>query len=218
MKLLTAALDLLFPPKCPFCRRVLDDPRAPLCPKCQPILPWLEKKESFRKVEHTAGCWSPLVYKDMVRACIHRYKFTPVPALGQPLGLLAVQCALDHPEIAPDVVTWTPLSRKSLKKRGFDQAQMLAREVGRGLRVPVEPLLEKSRETAQQSLLETPSERKANILGAYRLREGARVEGKKILLVDDVVTSGSTLSACAAELKRAGAAEIWCVTLAQAGK
>ena len=218
MKLLTAALDLLFPPKCPFCRRVLDDPRAPLCPKCQPLLPWLEKKESFRKVEHTAGCWSPLVYKDMVRACIHRYKFTPVPALGQPLGLLAAQCALDHPELATDVVTWTPLSRKSLKKRGFDQAQLLAREVGRNLRVPVEALLEKSRETAQQSLLETPAQRKANALGAYRLRENAQVEGKKILLVDDVVTSGATLSACAAELKRRGAAEVWCVTLAQAGK
>ena len=218
MKLLTAALDLLFPPKCPFCRRVLDDPRAPLCPKCQPQLPWLEKKESFRKVEHTAGCWSPLVYQDMVRACIHRYKFTPVPALGQPLGLLAAQCALDHPEIAPDVVTWTPLSRKSLKKRGFDQAQLLAREVGRGLGVPVEPLLEKTRETRQQSLLESPAERKANTLGAYRLREGENVAGKKILLVDDVVTSGSTLSACAGELKRKGAAEVWCVTLAQAGK
>ena len=218
MNLLTAALDLLFPPKCPFCRRVLDEPRAPLCPGCQPRLPWLEKKESFRKVEHTAGCWSPLVYKDMVRACIHRYKFTPVPALGQPLGLLAAQCALDHPEIAPDVVTWTPLSRKSLKKRGFDQAQLLAREVGRGLGVPVEPLLEKTRETRQQSLLESPSERKANTLGAYRLREGMDVTGKKILLVDDVVTSGSTLSACAGEMKRKGAAEVWCVTLAQAGK
>ena len=218
MSLLTAALNLLFPPKCPFCRRVLDEPRAPLCPRCQPLLPWLEKKESFRKVEHTAGCWSPLVYKDMVRACIHRYKFTPVPALGQPLGLLTAQCALDHPEIVPDVVTWTPLSRKSLKKRGFDQAQLLAREVGRELGAPVEPLLEKTRETRQQSLLESPAERKANTLGAYRLRDGADVTGKKILLVDDVVTSGSTLSACAGELKRKGAAEVWCVTLAQAGK
>ena len=96
--------------------------------------------------------------------------------------------------------------------------RLLAQEVGRALNVPVEPLLEKTRETAQQSLLETPAQRKANTLGAYRLREDARVEGKKILLVDDVVTSGATLSACAAELKRKGAAEVWCVTLAQAGK
>ena len=218
MNLLTAALDLLFPPKCPFCRRVLKDPRAPLCSKCQPALPWLEKKEAFRKVEHTAGCWSPLVYKDAVRDCIHRYKFTPVPAYGQPLGLLVAQCVLDHPEITPDIVTWTPLSRKSLKKRGFDQARLLAETVGEELSLPVESVLEKIRETKQQSLLDTPAERKANALGAYVLRPGVDVTGKKILLVDDVVTSGATLSACARVLKQAGAAEVWCVTLAQAGK
>ena len=218
MILLTAALDLLFPPKCPFCRRVLDDPRAPLCSRCQPVLPWLENKESFCKVEHTVGCWSALDYKGVVRECIHRYKFTPVPALGQPLGLLAAQCALDHPEIAPDVVTWAPLSRKSLRKRGFDQARLLAEEVGRGLSLPVEALLEKYRETAQQALLETPAQRKANALGAYRIREGACVAGKKVLLVDDVVTSGATLTACALALRQGGAEEVWCVTLAQAGK
>ena len=218
MNLLTAALDLLFPPKCPFCRRVLKDPRAPLCSKCQPALPWLEKKEAFRKVEHTAGCWSPLVYKDAVRDCVHRYKFTPVPAYGQPLGLLVAQCVLDNPEIAPDIVTWTPLSRKSLKKRGFDQARLLAETVGEELSLPVESVLEKIRETKQQSLLDTPAERKANALGAYVLRPGVDVTGKKILLVDDVVTSGATLSACARVLKQAGAAEVWCVTLAQAGK
>ena len=218
MNLLTAALDLFFPPKCPFCRRVLKDPRAPLCSQCQPLLPWLEKKEAFRKVDHTSGCWSPLVYKDTVRECVHRYKFTPIPAYGKPLGLLVAQCVLDHPEITPDVVTWAPLSRKSLKKRGFDQARLLAEEVGRSLDLPVEPLLEKTRETQQQSLLETPSQRKANTLGAYRLRGGANVEGKKILLVDDVLTSGATLGACALALKQGGAGEVYCATLAQAGK
>ena len=218
MKLLTIMLDLLFPPKCPFCRRVLDDPKAPLCPACQPALPWLEKKEAFRKVDHTAGCWSPLVYKDVVRDCIHRYKFTPIPAYGRPLGLLVAQCVLDHPEIEADVVTWAPLSRKSLKKRGFDQARLLVETLGKECALPVEHLLEKTRETQQQSLLQSPSERKANALGAYQLREGVCAEGKKILLVDDVVTSGATLSACARTLKQGGAKEVWCVTLAQAGK
>lgn len=218
MKLLTAALDFLFPPKCPFCRRILDDPASPVCPKCQPKLPWLEGKSACSKVEHTAGCYSPLEYKEAVRECIHRYKFHPIPACGQPLGLLAAQCALDHGEIAPDVVTWVPLSRKSLKKRGFDQAQLLAREVGKGLGVPVERLLEKQRETQQQSLLDTSAQRKANALGAYRVTPGGDAAGRKILLVDDVVTSGATLSACALALRQAGAEEIWCVTLAQAGK
>ena len=218
MNLLTWALDLLFPPKCPFCRCILDEPRAPLCPDCQPKLPWLEGSAAFRKVEHTDGCWSALEYKDEVRESIRRYKFTPVPAHGQPFGLLAAQCALDHPEIEAEVVTWTPLSRKHLAKRGFDQSKLLADEIGRRLNLPVEQFVEKYRETKQQSLLDTPAKRRDNVKGAYRLRTGADVKGKKILLVDDVVTSGATLSACALVLKEHGAEQIWCVTVAQAGK
>lgn len=218
MNLRTAILDLLFPPKCPFCRSVLDDPRAPVCPACQPRLPWLDEKDSFRKIEHTEGCWSALEYRDAVRDCIHRYKFSPVPACGQPLGLLMAQCVRDHGEIRPEVVTWAPLSRKSLKKRGFDQAGLLAEAVGKELGLAVEPMLVKVRETQRQSRLTDHARRKANVLGAYEIAARAGVAGKRVLLVDDVVTSGATLSSCAQILKRAGAAEVWCITLAQAGK
>lgn len=218
MNLWMTALDLIFPPKCPFCQRVLDDPRAPLCPSCQPLLPWLDEKDSFRKVEHTAGCWSVLEYRDGVRDCVHRYKFSPVPAYGRPLGLLMAQCVRDHGEIGGEVVTWAPLSRKRRKKRGFDQARLLAETVGKELGLPVEPLLVKTRETQRQSRLSEHSQRRANVLGVYEVPQNSAVLGKRILLVDDVVTSGATLSSCAEVLRRAGAEEIWCVTLAQAGK
>jgi len=218
MNPLTPILDLLFPPKCPFCAGVLENPRAPLCPACQPALPWLERREAFRKVEHTAGCYSPLDYRDRVRECVHRYKFTPVRAYGPPLGLLMAQCVRDHPELQPQLVTWAPLSRKSLRRRGFDQARLLAETVGRELSLPVVPCLVKTRHTARQSRLQTPAQRRANVLGAYALFPGTELAGKRVLLVDDVVTSGSTLCACAGELRRAGAESVWCVTLAQAGK
>ena len=211
-------LDLLFPPKCPFCRSVLDDPRAPVCPACQPTLPWLEKKESFRKVDHTDGCRSVLTYRDRVKACIRRYKFTPVQAYAVPLGLLMAQCVADHPDIQPDFVTWVPLSRKSRRQRGFDQSRLLARSVARQLSLPLRPTLLKVRHTPRQSLQQTPAQRRANVLGAFAVRPGADLRGCRVLLVDDVITSGATLSACARELKTAGAAQIWCVTLAQAGK
>lgn len=218
MNLLTPILDLLFPPKCPFCSAVLDDPRAPLCPACQPALPWLEHKEALRKVEYTQGCFSPLSYRDRVREGVHRYKFTPVRACGGPFGLLMAQCVRDHREIQADLVTWAPLSRKSLRKRGFDQAQRLAETLGRELSLPVVPTLVKIRHTARQSRLQTPAQRRANVLGAYARRPDLDLTGRRVLLVDDVVTSGATLTACAKELRAAGAAEIWCVTLAQAGK
>lgn len=218
MNLWTSALDLLFPPKCPFCQTVLDDPRAPLCPVCQPLLPWLNEKDTFRKVEHTEGCWSALEYRDAVRESVHRFKFSPISAYGQSLGLLVAQCAQNQSGIKADCVTWVPLSRKRRRERGFDQAQLMANEVGKLLGVPVERLLVKKRETKRQSRLTDHSQRKANVLGAYEVSTNYALLGKRILLVDDVVTSGATLSACTLALKRAGASQVWCVTLAQAGK
>ena len=217
MKLWIWVLDLLFPPKCPFCERVLEDPRAPVCPACQPELPWLDEKDSFRKVEFTSGCWSALEYRDAVRECVHRYKFTPIRARGAALGKLMAQCTQDHPEIRPDVITWAPLSAKRRRKRGFDQAEELAWQMGRELSLPVQALLQKMWDTKQQSSLKETQARRANVLGVYSLCPDADVKGKRVLLVDDVVTSGSTLSACAKVLVQAGVEEVWCVTLAQAG-
>lgn len=217
MKLLTWAMDLIFPPKCPFCTRILENPRETLCPNCQPKLPWLTHKAALRRVEFTAGCCSPLLYKEQVRKCIHRYKFTHVRAYAKPLGTLMAQCVRDHGEITPDVVTWVPLSRKRLRERGFDQARELAQVVGRELGIPVQALLSKDRDTERQSSMESDARRKANVLGVYSLRPEADVQRKCVLVVDDVVTSGATLSACAKVLDGAGAERIWCVTLAQAG-
>lgn len=218
MRVWNIFLDLLFPPKCPFCCGVLDDPRASLCPGCQPVLPWLEKKQALRKVAFTAGCYSPLEYRDRVRESIHRFKFGSVRAYAAPFGALMAQCVSDHGEINADLVTWAPLSRKRLRQRGYDQAGLLAREVGERLDLPVVRTLNKNRHTQRQSDLHDHAQRRANVLGAYVLRPGADVRGKRVLLVDDVVTSGATLSSCAKVLHQAGAEEVWCVTLAQAGK
>ena len=217
MKLWLWALDLLFPPKCPFCEGVLEDPRAPLCSACQPQLLWLDEKDSFRKVDFSAGCWSVLEYRDAVREAVHRYKFTPVRARGEALGKLMAQCAADHPEIQPEIITWVPLSRKRRRKRGFDQAEELARTMERELGIPAEGVLRKDTDTRQQSSIRDKQQRRANVLGVYSLCPGADVRGKCLLLVDDVITSGATLSSCAKVLAEAGAEKVWCVTLAQAG-
>jgi len=113
-------------------------------------------------------------------------------------------------------VTWAPLSRKRLRERGYDQAEILARGVGDQLSIPAVSLLEKVRHTQAQSDLKEESRRRANALNAYRLKPGAVVAGKSVLLVDDVVTSGATLSKCARVLLQAGAESVHCLTLAQA--
>ena len=216
MRLRERVLDLLFPPKCPFCQRILDEPRAPVCPACRPGLPWLEGKAGERRVDFADGCFSPLAYRDPVPGAVHRYKFSRVRALGKPLAALMAKCLEERLPQGADLICWAPLSRKRRQERGFDQGELLAREVGRLLSVPVQPVLEKTRHTAPQSELEENSARQANARGAYALLPEIDLTGKRVVLVDDVVTSGATLSACAALLRQAGAAEVYCLTLAQA--
>lgn len=210
-------LDLVFPPKCPFCQRVLEDGRrASACPACVPELPWLEGGAEERSVEFTDGCFSPLAYRGAVPEAVRRYKFGRTRALAGPFAGLMARCLEDCLKRRPDLICWAPLSRRRLRERGFDQAELLAREVGRRLSVPVRPALWKPRDTAPQSGLEDMSARRANVQGAYALLPGADLAGKRVVLVDDVVTSGSTLSACAALLRRGGAEGVYCLTLAQA--
>ena len=210
------ALDLLFPPKCPYCQKLLDEPRAPVCPRCQGKLPWLEGRAGERSIDFADGCWSPLAYDDLVRSAVHHYKFHRVRALEGPLAVLMAQCLAGRLPQGADVLCWAPLSRKRFRKRGFNQAELMAREMGRLLSIPAGPALEKVRDTRPQSELEEESARRANARGAYALLPGADLTGKRVVLVDDVVTSGSTLSECAALLRRAGAEQVFCLTLAKA--
>ena len=216
MKVGEKVLDLLFPPKCPYCQRILDNPRAPACPGCQTSLPWLEGRAGERNIDFADGCWSPLAYDEAVRGAIHRYKFHRVRALGKPFAALMAQCLAGRLPQGADLICWAPLSRQRLRNRGFNQAELLAREVGRLLSIPAEPVLAKEKDTVPQSELEEESARQANARGAYRLLSGIGLAGKRIVLVDDVVTSGSTLRELCALLRQAGAEEVFCLTLARA--
>lgn len=210
-------MELLFPSKCPFCGALMQEDENLICGPCQRNLPWLEGRDAERKVDFAQCCWSPLAYRGTVPQAVHRFKFGRVRAYAQPFGQLMAQCAEDHRGERLDCVTWAPLSRKRLKKRGFDQAELMAREVGKQLGLPVKPLVKKVRHNGQQSRLEGEAARRANALGAYELRPEAQVSGQRILLVDDVVTSGATLSECARLLSQNGAV-VYGLTLAQARK
>lgn len=212
---LNRGLDLLYPRKCPFCQRILSEPDQPLCMECQPGLPWLLGEEAGRKVEFAENCFSPLRYRGAVPDAVRRYKFGRKRSYGAKFGLLVAQCIQDQNLPKLDCVTWAPLSRKRLRSRGFDQAQLLARETARQLGLPLLPTLRKVRHTAAQSGLKEEAARRANALGAYELLPGAELRGKTILLIDDVVTSGATLGECARLLCQEGAV-VYCGTLAQA--
>lgn len=216
MKLWTGVLDLLFPIKCPFCQTILEDSAEPLCPECQAGLPWLLGREAERKVDFADGCFSALAYRDRVPEAVRRYKFARVQSCGRPFGLLVAQCAQDHLPQRPDALTWAPLSDRRLRERGFDQAERMARAAGAAMNLPVIPTLKKLKHTKAQSDLTDQRKRRSNVQGAYALLPGAEVAGRRLLLVDDVVTTGATLGECAKVLVMGGADRVWCATLAQA--
>lgn len=132
----TWLLDLLFPMKCPFCQHILEDSRAPACPGCQKMLPWLSGREAERPVEFTSGCLSPLAYRDRVPDSIHRYKFPGTPAMPGPVACSPPSVSGTIRAAPLDLVTWIPLSPKRRRKRGFDQAEALARAVAGSLDLP----------------------------------------------------------------------------------
>ena len=205
-------LDLLFPPKCPFCQTILEDPRSPLCPDCQPKLPWLEGKGGERRVDFADGCFSPLAYRDQVPEAVRRYKFGGVRAYAEPFGLLMAQCARDR-GLEGDALVWAPLSPKRLRQRGYDQAELLARAACRLWDTEPVRLLNKSVDNPAQSGISDAAARRANVLGVYEVCGGAA--GKRVLLIDDICTTGATLSECARVLKDAGAESVVCATVSK---
>lgn len=122
---------------------------------------------------------------------------------------------IDENEISCDIITWVPLSRKRLRKRGYDQARLLAEELSRISGVGCCRLLQKTRNNPAQSGTGSAEKRRANVSGVYRAADEDQVKGKSILLVDDIVTTGATLSECARVLISAGAREVKAVTVAR---
>jgi ComF family protein len=107
-----------------------------------------------------------------------------------------------------DLITWVPISAKRLKKRGFDQCQLLAEALSREVDLPAVPLLKKVRDNPPQSGIVGHAHRKANVLGVYQVMNTQQLQEKRILLLDDILTTGATAGECARVLLTAGAREV----------
>ena len=152
-----------------------------------------------------------------LRQAIQRFKYGRKVSLGKPLGrVLAQGCQPLLQQWKLDVIVPVPLHPKRLRWRGFNQTVLLARQVSRICDVPVDPfLLRRAIETPPQTQL-SEEERRANVRGAFSVNPEKSVENRSVLLLDDVYTSGATVNECSRWLKRAGAKEVYVLTLARA--
>lgn len=212
MKLLQFLLDLLYPPKCPFCGRILERGEEGMCALCRQELPWTEGPD--KEVAGCDACLSPLRYRDGVREGMHRYKFNGGAVHAKLFGQLMAQCLHDRGDGCADLITYVPLRPEKKRKRGYDQAELLARSACRAWDTRPVRLLAKQRHNPAQSGLEGVEKRWENVRGAYRALPEAR--GRRILLVDDICTTGATLLSCVNALEEAGAAEVLCCCAARA--
>ena len=214
MGALSAILDILFPPRCVFCHRFLRSSRQMVCEDCLNSLPYTSNGGE-KTGEFFDRCVAPLYYEGDVRESLHRFKFKGATGYSKTYGKLLADCIRENLAGAYDLISWVPLSRKRLRERGYDQAMLLAMAAALELDDVAVCTLEKTLESEKQSLMGSAEKRRANISGAYRAADPELVEGKRILLIDDIVTTGSTLSECAKTLLSAGAEAVLCAAVAR---
>ena len=149
-----------------------------------------------------------------MRQAIHQLKYKNLRALAESLAELLSDYLVAHP-VPGEVLVPVPLHQKRLRERGYNQSALLAEEVGKlnGLSV-VDDCLVRERHAPPQVRTSNVEERRGNVAGAFVCHD-RRLQGKQVLLIDDVSTSGATLDACAAVLKAAGAASVWGLVLAR---
>ena len=217
-------LDLLFPPRCAICRRAdvdwfcvacrsqIDKILPPLCDRCgRPLhtraCPYCEKLPL-----QIDGIRAMAFFEGNLRHAIHTFKYNNRPDLARVLGKMLSDYLCAHP-LPADAVTAIPLHPTRERARGYNQALLLAQALGAQHHLPVwENALTRVRPTRSQVELDA-AERHANVQDAFTA--GDQVAGARLLLIDDVCTTGATMDACGIALKQRGAKSVWGLALAR---
>ena len=206
MKLFSVLSQWLFPEKCVLCGRLLEKNEMDLCHKCRIDAPECGlSRTKYPYLESWTAVW---LYQDLVRRSILRYKFYGKRSYAAAYARLLGVKLMKEDRLQVDLITWVPISAKRLKKRGFDQCQLLAEALSREVDLPAVPLLKKVRDNPPQSGIVGHAHRKANVLGVYQVTDSAQLQEKRILLLDDILTTGATAGECARVLLTAGAREV----------
>ncbi len=238
-QILNALLDVLLPPICHICHSFIPNADtihictichdrlpliiSPLCPICG--IPF-----AGAGLDHFCGAClthpphydtarAHFLYEGSVRDLIHSFKYSRMTHLRKPLALLTLQGMREFvTDQNPHFIVPVPLHRSRLRERGFNQAVLLGSVLSHQLSLPIRTnVLVRTRPTEPQ--IELPAaERRSNVKGAFAVIRQESVADKRILLLDDVMTTGSTMDECAKELKKAGAAAVIAVTVARTAR
>ncbi len=219
-------LDFLFPKTClgcgkagellcARCRRSLPRIYPPICPRCgRPQASGVLCPSCVRRNSSIDGIRAPFRFGGTVREAVHQFKYKNLRILAKPLARLMCDY-LSRDPLPADVLMPVPLRPKRLRDRGYNQSELLAKELSLLVHLPVSTgQLVRCKYTQPQAKTTSVEERQVNMTDAFACVEN-EMAGKHVLLIDDVSTSAATLDACAAALKSSGAASVWGLVLAR---
>src|ERR1035437_2493965 len=214
------ALNLLFPQKClgcgiegelicQVCLQSLPRISHPVCPQCgRPQPSGIMCPACIRQKNAINGLRSPLKFEGVVREAVHQSKYKNLRLLARPLANIMAEYLIRYP-LPADLLIPVPLHPRRLKERGYNQSALLAEELSKLANLSLaDDLLIRTKHHLPQPRTRNVGERLQNVKEAFAC-SNSKLKGKRILLIDDVSTSGATMEACAAALKSAGAESVW---------
>ena len=208
------ALTLLYPPKCMVCGERISEEQHGLCPDCRARIGQDMRALYCSTPQNTDGLVCAAPYDGRFRRAVLDYKFNHRYAYGRPLAELAARAWELHHMPRPELVTCVPISAAHAHGRGFNQSAELAKCIAAQWDIPFEETLRR-RVLARRQVDLRAEERWHNARRTFFPRSSADVNGKTVLLVDDIVTTGATVSTCAGILREMGAVHVWALAVAK---
>ena len=210
----SAFINMVFPTRCALCGVVVSSADR-ICPDCAQKSPCIhvKKRMGVPGTGQTILCTVPYIYDGKVRQSIIRFKFYGQTRLAEFFGA-QIAGELFESAAAFDFVTAVPISAQRKKIRGYNQSELVARVAAKRLELPYRECLVKTTDNKEQHKL-SEKERRKNVHGVYKSINKEEIDGKNILLVDDIVTTGATLCECAMALLQTGAKKVACAAIAE---
>ena|GEM_PF-146881 len=210
----TTLTYIIYPPLCPVCKEIVEE-RGELCQSCREKIYRLDAENFLQGI--LRGIFIITKYKEGTRDILRKMKFekdlSVLPTIKKILDAVSNNAELNKFIAQADVATCVPLHQERFKERSFNQTERIFADFLREKNLPIEDLLQRHRSTPRLFKY-NPAERQKILQGAFSIVEGANIQGKKILLVDDIYTTGATVTECAKVLKSCGATEIFVLAFA----